>query len=254
MIKKIVLMTHPGTFNYGNFSVVQPRESFTDIEGLYTGLPVQVSHDEDAKTIGKVLSAKTSVSGHTYGLLELNDETDYTSVSLGYYVDTTEIRNSSASLVGKITPYHLALTNTPRKKDCCFNLLPTPTQLLDLLNMETNFLDLLTLFLTASAALEDATEVSALTIVEAADGQNTAVDIFLGEVATYLQEGGATPATDPHELLMQLAQARQDSVVTSSYTPGMLQKQVKDALVITTKPVVQVSTQYKNQNKTVILK
>jgi hypothetical protein len=180
MVYKIVLLTYPGIFNYGSFSVTQPLEAFTDIEDLYTGLPVQKSHNDGAAVVGNILSTKISKNGYTYGLLQLDDDCAATSVSLGYYVDTTEIKNNSTSLVGKITPYHLALTDTPRKKYCAFDNLPTYQQFTQLLDMETNFLDLLTLFLMAASALEDATDVTVLTITDAADANTSAVDIFLG--------------------------------------------------------------------------
>lgn len=254
MVKKIVLMTYPGTFNYGDLSVMQPVTSFTDIAEKYKGIPVQTSHRDNAKIVGYVTDAKVSKNGYTYGLLELDSDIEQTSVSLGYYVDTTEIRNNSSTLIGKIVPYHLALTDQPRKVHCAFDNLPTYSQFKDLIEMETNLLDLLTLFLMSAAALEDATDVSALDITEAADGNNTAVDIFLGEVSMYLQENGITPDADPQVLLSQITQMHQDSLAISSYVPGALQKRVKDSVTVPVKSATIVSTQYKNQNKTVILK
>lgn len=244
---KLVLLTYPGNFNYDKGVIHQPANCFTDIQDKFIDLPVQIGHEDDQPAVGIVKSVITSAGGFIYGVLDLVDEQPFTGVSLGYYVHT-EVINDVTTVIDKIVPYHLALTDNPRKSSCLFGNLPdlaafneflsltTDTLTTDILAtnkkqdnaiMDTTFLDMLD---EIASALEFLQNYSGLTLSDFksyATNGTTFGDVLIGELTTVLTDNNIALSDDPYTNMQALSQVPGYMVDSNGYVPGLAQRNAK---------------------------
>ncbi|MGL6131552.1 MAG: hypothetical protein ACRCZ9_08080 [Fusobacteriaceae bacterium] len=233
MSKDIVLITYPGTFQYGDNEVRQPLESFVGVHEKILGLPVQLGHSETGIVVGTVTRVISSPNNYIYGEISYNESAPpvFAGVSLGYMSNSKQIGINQYELVGAIMPYHVALTDTPRKEQCLFGNTPSNQQLSSLFDSK-NFMDFTDLADITSAVLVSFQYLSTTTgmtmedlINYASNGQPLS-DVFYGELASLLE---LPEDSLPEDILNAAIIASGTTTSDTKYVPGSLLKSLKDS-------------------------